>query len=268
MNKFLLLPMSFLALMTTGALAAETPTQPAGKSALDHSAKPAGHSMMGMGAEAPQNAEPISGKVLETMNSGGYSYVYLQKKNGEKVWLAVEEIPVKVGSQMSFKSGVVMTGFESKGLKRTFDKIVFSGGPLTTPPDATTSDLKNKKAASPGSMGAATAKEKKIKVAKAAGPNAITVEEAFINSAKLDTKKVVVRGKVVKVSSGIMKRNWIHIQDGSGSQAKGTHNLVCTSQDMADVGDVVTVSGTLAKDRDFGSGYRYNAIIENAKLKK
>ncbi|MBW4056007.1 MAG: hypothetical protein HIU83_11535 [Proteobacteria bacterium] len=70
------------------------------------------------------------------------------------------------------------------------------------------------------------------------------------------------------MSSGILKRNWIHIQDGTGSQTKGTYDLVCTSEGLADVGDVVTVSGVLAKDRDFGGGYRYNAIIENAKFKK
>jgi hypothetical protein len=113
-----------------------------------------------------------------------------------------------------------------------------------------------------------TVKGEKISVAKAIGANAVTVAEAFSNSAKLNKKKVVVRGKVVKVSRGIMKKNWIHIQDGTGSKSKSTHNLVCTSQDSAEVGDVVTVSGTLAKDRDFGSGYRYNVIIENAKVEK
>ena len=65
-----------------------------------------------------------------------------------------------------------------------------------------------------------------------------------------------------------MGKNWIHIQDGTGTQAKGTHNLVCTSSEMAKVGDVITVSGTLAKDRDFGSGYRYDAIVENATFNK
>ena len=119
-----------------------------------------------------------------------------------------------------------------------------------------------------GGKGAVIAKDEKITVAKASGANAITVAEAFANSKKLDNKKVVISGKVVKVSTGIMKRNWIHIQDGTGSPKNGTDNLVCTSKDLAKVGDVITVSGTLAKDRDFGSGYRYNAIIENAAFTK
>ncbi len=227
-----------------------------------------GQPSTGSGAKASKKAEPVSGKILETMNSGGYSYIHLQKKNGDKVWVAVMETQVKVGSQMSFNPGLVMSNFESKGLKRTFDKIIFSDGQAKPALAVTNSGLKKMPAVSPGSKGSTTAKEKKISVKKATGANAITVEEAFKNSAKLDKKKVVVRGKIVKVSSGILKKNWIHIQDGTGSQTKGTYDLVCTSKDMAAMGDIVTVSGTLAKDRDFGGGYRYNAIIENAKFKK
>lgn len=119
-----------------------------------------------------------------------------------------------------------------------------------------------------GSKAAAAAKEAKISVPKAKGPNAYTVEGAFANSAKLDKQKVVIRGKVVKVSSGIMGKNWIHLQDGTGSAAKGTHDLVFTSKDTAKMGDVVTASGTLGKDRDFGSGYKYSVIVEDATFKK
>ena len=221
------------------------------------------HSTMGMGAQSVKSNESISGKVLETMDSGGYSYIYIQKKNGDKVWVAVMEMPVEVGSNMSFMPGIVMTNFKSKGLERTFDSVVFSDG-LTTAPD-----LKKKAAkdAAAGAMSIAI-KEGKITVPKAIGPNAITVADAFKNSAKLDRKKVVIAGKVVKVSNGIMQRNWVHIQDGTGSKKKGTNNLVCTSKDMAVVGDVITVNGILAKDRDFGSGYRYKVIIESATIKK
>jgi hypothetical protein len=201
------------------------------------------------------------------MDSGGYTYVYLQKKDGEKIWVATASTPVKVGSQMSFKGGGEMFNFESKSLKRTFDKIVFADGAVadTSAKDATTYKGKS---ASGGSKAAAATKDAKISVAKAAGANAYTVQEVFANSAKLNKKKVVVKGKVVKVSTGIMGRNWIHIQDGTGSQANKTHNLVCTSKEMAEVGDVVTVSGILAKDKDFGGGYKYTAIVEESTIKK
>jgi hypothetical protein len=220
-------------------------------------------------ANAAQPAEVISGKVLETMNSGGYTYVNLQKTNGDKVWVAVMETTAKVGSQMSFAGGMEMVNFESKSLKRKFDKIIFSGGVASAAaaPGAKAEPAKEK-AASPGSKGATAAKDTKISVPKATGPNAATVQEAFANSAKLNKKKVAIRGKVVKVSAQIMGKNWVHIQDGTGSQAAGNHNLVFTSNDMVQVGDVVTASGILAKDRDFGGGYKYAAIVEEATFKK
>lgn len=71
----------------------------------------------------------LSGKVVETMNSGGYTYVCLEK-GGKKTWVAVPEMKVVKGKKMSFQPGVVMQNFESKTLKRKFDKIVFSAGPV------------------------------------------------------------------------------------------------------------------------------------------
>ncbi|MBI5483214.1 MAG: OB-fold nucleic acid binding domain-containing protein [Deltaproteobacteria bacterium] len=214
-------------------------------------------------------AEVLAGKVLQTMNSGGYSYILIQKSNGENSWVAVTETPVKVGSQMKFKGGMEMGQFESKTLKRTFDKIIFADGVIADPKPAEKAALPTgEKAASPGSKGSVASKDTSVSVSKATGTNAYTVKEAFAGSTKLNKKKVVIRGKVVKVSSQIMGRNWIHIQDGTGTAAAGNHNLVCTSKDTADVGDVVTVSGTLSKDKDFGGGYKYAVIIEDATVKK
>lgn len=95
------------------------------------------------------------------------------------------------------------------------------------------------------------------------------VSELFAGKATLDKQKVTVKGKVVKVSSGIMNRNWIHLQDGSGSANKQDNDLtVTTSQGLPEVGKTVTVTGTLAKDKDFGSGYFYKVIVEDATIKK
>ena len=161
-----------------------------------------------------------------------------------------------------------MGKFESKALNRSFDSIIFSDGVLSGASDAGPDPGKNQ-GVSPGSQGVTKDLAAKISVSKATGPNAVTVAEAYSKSAKLHNKKVVVRGQVVKVSIGIMNKNWIHIQDGSGSEKKKTHNLVCTSKsDMADVGDVVTITGTLIKDRDFGAGYKYPVIIEDTKITK
>ena len=220
-------------------------------------------------AAAPAALLPLSGKVLQTMNAGGYSYVYLEQADGKKVWVAISETPIKVGAEMSFKPGMEMGKFESKSLNKTFDSIIFSDGVLAGAATVAAPDPGKGQGTSPGSSGVTVAKTGKISVTKATGANAYTVEGAIKNSAKLNNKKVVIRGQVVKASGGIMGKNWIHIQDGSGSEAKKTHKLVCTSvTDSADVGDVVTISGTLYKDKDFGSGYKYAVIVEDAKVTK
>ena len=95
------------------------------------------------------------------------------------------------------------------------------------------------------------------------------VGDLFKEKAGLDNQKVVVKGKVVKVASGIMNKNWFHLQDGSGDPAKKTNDLaVTTTQELPAVGKTVTVSGTLHKDKDFGYGYRYEVILEEATFKQ
>lgn len=228
-------------------------------------------SPMDTATEAPAERPPLEGKVVETMDGGGYTYIYLEKKSGEKRWVAVPTMKVKVGDQVQLSPGMEMGKFSSRALKRTFDDIIFSGGPIEkkVPLD----DETIKKKAHEGIMkdakkenGPAPAVEN-IKVEKASGPNAYTIGEIYQQKGDLAGKDVVVKAKVVKVSTGIMNKNWVHLRDGSGDAQKGTHNLIVTSQDTPAVGDVVTVHGTLYKDKDFGGGYKYEVIMENATIK-
>jgi hypothetical protein len=103
-------------------------------------------------------------------------------------------------------------------------------------------------------------------IRKARGPNAYTIAQLYVKKTKLEKKPVIVRGRVVKVSSRILKRNWIHIQDGSGTEARKNNNLIVTSKELPKVGDLVTVRGTLYNNMDFGSGYRYGLLIEGARF--
>jgi hypothetical protein len=103
-------------------------------------------------------------------------------------------------------------------------------------------------------------------VPKASGANARTVAEIITRSAELRDKPVVVRGKVVKYNPEIMGKNWIHLRDGSGSAAEGTNDILVTTANQTKVGDTVTVKGTVRTDKDFGSGYAYNVLIEDATL--
>jgi len=212
---------------------------------------------------APKESPPLIGKVLKSMDSGGYTYIYLQQDKGKKIWVAVPQTKIAVGKKVALVPGEEFTNFKSKTLNRTFDKIIFSLGPIAK------KGAKNeeKSVPIPGSKEAMVA-PKKMTLDKAAGPNAYTVAELFALKGKLDGKKVVVKGKVVKVSSRIMKMNWVHIQDGTGSADKKNHDLVVRTKDLPTDGQTLTVSGTLLKDKDYGYGYKYDVIIDNAEIVK
>jgi hypothetical protein len=117
---------------------------------------------------------------------------------------------------------------------------------------------------SSGGSNRATVPFKDIKVEKSTARNGYTVGELFEKAASLNRQKVTVKGQVVKVNPNIMGKNWIHIQDGTGDLAKNTHDLVVTSADIAEIGDVISLEGILAADKDFGAGYRYDVIVEDA----
>jgi len=108
-----------------------------------------------------------------------------------------------------------------------------------------------------------------IKVEKAPGENSYTVGEIHSKAQELNGKTVLVKGKVVKVSPRIMGRNWIHLQDGTGSPDDNTHDLVVTTalEPEADW-DIITMEGVLTANKDFGSGYSYAVIVEDANLKQ
>ena len=91
-----------------------------------------------------------------------------------------------------------------------------------------------------------------------------TVEELYVKKNELNGKKVAVRGKVVKFNSGIMGKNWIHLQDCSGKQ--GTNDITITTNQSVKAGDTILATGNLAINKDFGGGYNYEVIVEEATL--
>ena len=93
-----------------------------------------------------------------------------------------------------------------------------------------------------------------------------TVEAVYMEKTALKGKQVTVSGKVVKVNNGIMKRNFLHIQDGTGK--KDTNDLIVTSNQTAEVGDDITITGTVVLDTDFGFGYKYPLLVEKSSIKK
>lgn len=194
-----------------------------------------------------------TGTILETMNSGGYTYARI-KENQKEFWIAGNTTAVKVGDVVSFSEQMSMPAFTSKTLSRTFKDIMFVGSinQGNTVASSSPAGLHGKIAAPIASVS---------NITKAV--DGYTVAELFSRKAELKGKVVKVRGKVVKVSNEIMKTNWIHIQDGTGTA--GTRDIIFRAKTAtANVGDVVLASGTLVTDQDFGYGYKYEVIVEDA----
>jgi hypothetical protein len=201
-------------------------------------------------------ASVVTGEVLEVKDVDIYTYLLLKTKDGE-TWAAVSKAPVKKGAKVTIENYSVMKNFESKALKKTFPTILF--GNLAGGEGAAA-------AAAPHATAAKPVDTTPIKVPKATGANARTVAEIVTKSTELKDKPVQVRGKVVKYNSGIMGKNWIHLRDGSGAAANGSDDLLITTSAEAKLGDVLTASGVVRVDKDFGSGYSYKVIVEDAKL--
>jgi hypothetical protein len=247
------------AIMTTAfsAAAADTKLAPATKQGA--AAKPA----------APPSGSAVTGTILETMDSGGYTYMKLKTASGE-VWAAVNQAKVKKGSTATVVNPVEMRNFESKTLHRKFDSILF--GTLAETPSKgaaaapSQDEMRAAMVAQHSSAAAGPQDVGVIKVAKAEGGK--TVAEIFAEKAALKDKEVAVRGKVVKFTPEVMGKNWIHLRDGSGSRDKKNDDITVTTKGTAAVGDVVLVRGVVKLDKDFGAGYTYALIVEDAKLSK
>jgi hypothetical protein len=214
-------------------------------------------------------AAPIVGKVLELINSGGYTYLLLQDADGFKDWVAVPELYVNVGDEVELQPGTQMGEFKSKPLNRTFDKIIFSNGPTEKFNEKRKVNAHKQADMSQPAPGNKKSNKKIVeglKVKKAAGEDSYTLDEIFEKRDALQDKTIIVSGQVVKVTSGVMNRNWVHIKDGSGENS--ANKLVVTTNDDVEVGDVVTFTGVFHNNVDFGGGYQYAVILENASIKK
>ncbi len=92
-----------------------------------------------------------------------------------------------------------------------------------------------------------------------------TVGEIFSEKDALSGQEVSIRGKVVKFSSQIMNKNWIHLRDGTAGP-DGENDLTVTTPDSAQVGATVVLKGKVTTDQDFGFGYKYEVMMEDAKV--
>lgn len=249
-------------------------------------------------------ATVIEGQALEVLDVPSYTYIRIGESGSDGTWTAVATAQVKVGDKVKVRSETLMTDFESKTLKRKFPSIHFgsldngqgasaAGGAM--PPGHPPTGAGTAAAAAPGEMppghpatgapatgeapaghppmagsgapvGAAPAGDVVIpKLEKAAGPLGRRIAEIFAQKKELAGKKVRVRGVVVKATNGIMGKNFVHLRDGSGSEKSLDHDLSVTTTEDLPKGKTVLLEGTLVLDKDLGAGYKYDALLEDAK---
>ena len=230
------------------------------------SAGPDGHPDMQAAVVSPR----LKGSVLRVLEAGSFTYIEVQTDSGG-VWVAAPQFQVQAGAEVIVPEGRLMADFYSKRLNRTFEKVFFVAGVLTE------GDV----AGAAGEISAPamprTSKMPSMPVMESTGPQppvdfsgieriegGQTISELYSGKQNFIDKPVRVRGRVVKLRPNIMGKNWFHVQDGSGSEK----DLTVTSQDIAEVGDAVVVSGTLVADRDFGLGRIYELAVEDGRVEK
>ncbi len=190
--------------------------------------------------------------VEEKIDASNYSYLKVKEKDKE-YWIAVNKMDINVGEFVIFSKSMEMKNFKSESLDKTFESILFVD-------DAKKSGSEEQ--IKTPHQNVVAGKDASIKIVPING--GYTVEQIYNKKATLEYKTVKVRGKVVKVNENIMGTNWVHIQDGTGTNE--THDLLLTTSQSVKVGSTIIAEGKVVKDKDFGSGYFYNVLLENSKV--
>jgi hypothetical protein len=202
-------------------------------------------------------------KVEDRIDASDYSYLQVSEKDGKKYWIAATKVDAAKGDILYYTKSMEMKNFHSNTLNRTFESVLFVEDIAKTP-----HNMNN-----PGSVPPVDPKmahsqvmaTPKIEVKIEHIKNGKTVEQIYNDMNKLNGQIVRIRGKVVKYNPEILGKNWIHIQDGTGSA--NNYDLMVTSKDLTSVGQIIVVEGKVSINKDFGAGYTYKVMIEEATVK-
>ena len=194
-------------------------------------------------------------KVLESMNASRYTYVNVEE-NGSTHWIAVPQTNVEVGETFYYRGGVRMHNFESKEHDRIFETLYLVGGISRSPTGEVPTGYIDMHG---GSSASYTQEIVPLQ-------DGITLDQLLSNKEEYAGKVVSIKGQCTKVNRNIMGKNWIHIQDGTKMESGDVFDLTITTQEEVQVGMVVAFRGTITLNKDLGSGYRFDVIMEEASI--
>jgi hypothetical protein len=204
--------------------------------------------------------------VQEVLNVNEYTYIRVLEE-GEEKWIAAPTTAVEVGATYYYGNTMEMKNFESKELNKTFETIYFiekisttaaeSLTPLSSPIPHPISIL-NTDATKP------VIEKAEVNIEAAGGT--ISIAELYQNKEKYNNTVVQIQGKVTKFNPAIMNVNWVHIEDGT--DFNGEFDLTVTTLEEVQLEDIITVKGKVILNKDFGAGYVYAVLIENATITK
>jgi len=195
--------------------------------------------------------------VKEVIQTSNYTYLQVAEEKKE-FWIAVVRADHRPGDSLYYTNAMEMQNFASRELNRTFPTIYFVQDP-------TPHLVKN----APVSSEPLTPKKVQVKrwseISVTPPPGAITLEALYKEPSAYAGKRVTIRGVVTRFNDQIMNRNWLHLQDGTGYDEQ--FDLTVTTKDSITVGRTATFTGVIGLKKDFGSGYFYEVIMEEATMK-
>lgn len=195
--------------------------------------------------------------INETVNAAGYTYINVSEA-GKTYWMAIPNTNVNIGETYFYSGGMQMKDFESKELQKTFDLIIFAQGISISKEMIAIPKVKNPHEAHNKVLD--TAEVVTIELPE----NGISISELFAKKETFNKKEIIVKGKVVKVNKNILDKNWVHIVDGTNFEGK--KDLTITTNELVQLGTVVTFKATVTLDKDFGAGYVYSLLLENGEI--
>jgi len=208
--------------------------------------------------EAPLKSTNMHEAVVqEVLQANNYSY--LRALEGDKeIWMAIPKREVEVGKTIYYNPEMEMKDFKSKDLDRTFASIYFLGG-ISAHPNALAQNA-GKAPDDEMHKKKEPVQKKELNIQREEG--IVSVSSLYKNKSGFENKTVKVKGIVTKFNANIMKKNWVHMQDGTGGE--NSFDLTITTQDIVEMGSLAIFEGVVAIDRDFGHGYKYDLILEEA----